>query len=156
MHVLANLDIGLTIIYNRLVLAQQELAQLLKQANHEYIKEVRQSHGSVSQANYYGLYHWLRIKTIDDHIYWITLFFNDVDKASGNIHTQPGRIQFWRDIEDGSPNKRAPDNNWIFCPEKSQSPKKKQVIDADDYDPNAVITDFINFMEKHELDKRKK
>lgn len=54
----------------------------------------------------YKNYIWLPV-VINNNTYWVTMFANDVDTTSGNIHTRIGHIQFWKDISTvgcGSPN----------------------------------------------------
>lgn len=45
--------------------------------------------------NDYRNYIWIDIECYCN-IYRITMFYNDIDNQTGNLHTQFGRIQFWR------------------------------------------------------------
>ncbi|MBQ9727868.1 MAG: hypothetical protein IJV65_10260 [Kiritimatiellae bacterium] len=80
---------------------------------------VRVSHGN-SRANDYRCYRWIVVETAPDDVRWITLFFNDKDPATGNTHTQFGRLQFWRGIErrNGPENEAGPHERdaggWVF------------------------------------------
>ena len=62
--------------------------------------QMRKARGGF-RKNDYRAFQWI-VVTINDHIYWITLFYNDLDFRSGNFHTQYGRVQFWKDIHSES------------------------------------------------------
>ena len=62
--------------------------------NHRYNNYLQQKRS----INDYRNYVWLSVN-VNGNTYWITLFYNDVDKNSGNFHTQFGRIQFWKNVQ---------------------------------------------------------
>lgn len=80
--------------------------------------ELRKARGGFKK-NDYRAYQWIVVK-VNGHSYWLTTFYNDLDMRTGNIHTQYGRIQFWKNIHDeGGPNDRLQgwwrprmDNQW--------------------------------------------
>jgi len=60
----------------------------------------------------YKNYIWLPV-VIEGCVYWISMFANDVDSKTGNVHTRTGCIQFWKGIFKngcGSPNEIECDN----------------------------------------------
>lgn len=109
---------------------------------------IKSKHGH-SKKNDYQLYLWIDIK-INSSSYWITLFFNDVDKAHGNFHTQIGRIQFWKNIHYprgsiGTPHVKGSCKKWLFISENSYDPQLK--IGNADYSPQLVVEKFLQFIQ---------
>lgn len=73
----------------------------------------REAKDAVDETHDYRAYRWL-VAESGTNVYWITPFFNDRDPNTGNIHTQFGRLQFWRGIHDGTPHERRTDGSWNF------------------------------------------
>lgn len=54
-------------------------------------------------------YYWIELKKneqdgTEPEIFWITMFYNDIDTKTGNTHTIIGKIQFVKNIKGKSPN----------------------------------------------------
>ena len=98
-----------------------------------------------------------------ERTYWLTLFYNDVDPDRGNPHTQVGRIQFWKNVgkiagKHGlTPNGMTADGRFYLKPENADGRHKKTpiYIDADNYVPEQIVADFIDFV-KEDYEKWKK
>ena len=75
--------------------------------------KVRTSHGN-SRVNDYRCYQWITVRVAEDDVRWITLVYNDQDPATGDTHTQFGRIQFWRCAGPNGPHTRDADGVWRF------------------------------------------
>ena len=88
----------------------EEISEHQKQARNIVVKllktkfkEEKYEYINTNPSDNYRNYIWTMIKT-QNGVYWITMFWNDVDKwddlsqTCGNCHTQVGRIQFWKDI----------------------------------------------------------
>lgn len=149
------LDDGFEIIRKRLANAQKDIFLTLKNATAPkpltilHKKGTYGSHGIKTKKNDYRDYFWIRVK-YDNSIYWITLFYNDVDEKSGNFHTQLGRIQFWKNIKGiekgiGTPNRKDLEGHWYLCPENGS--KFNLRIDDATYSAQAVVDKFLAFLE---------
>ena len=103
--------------------------------------------------NDYRNYQWIKIH-IGNEIFWITLFYNDIDNKSGNIHTQFGRIQFWKGVtKEGKKGRYSPHHKveytdpqktyWRFCGENAKDPQ--MWIDSPTYSPKRVVDEFVKF-----------
>lgn len=111
-----------------------------------------------NDKNDYRHYIWIVAKTPSpEKEYWLALFYNDLDPKTGNHHTQIGRIQFWKNIENKSPNKRIKLKNnkkvWTFNTIDCAEPKKGFTL-ADE-DPKTIAKDFIDFV-KEDIKSNKK
>lgn len=109
------------------------------------------SRGVKTKKNDYRDFYWLSIR-IQSRMYWITLFYNDVDSKSGNFHTQIGRIQFWKNIRCwevgiGTPHRKTENKHWYFCGENSFDPKLR--IGTETYSAELVVEKFLAFLEKN-------
>jgi len=58
--------------------------------------KVREAHGN-SRTNDYRAYQWI-VVGVGGASYFVSLCYNDQDPATGNLHSQYGRIQFWSGI----------------------------------------------------------
>lgn len=96
-------------------------------------------------------YIWISIKDIKNKkSYSINLFYNDINKDSGNPRTQLGRIQCWKDVIEV--NKKIPSPHMCsfsgenitleFLGKKAYDPK--QAIYDGTYDPIELVNKFIN------------
>ena len=103
-----------------------------------------------STINNYSNYIWICVKK-KQKSYWITLFYNDVDASSGNMHTQFGRIQFC-DIPIAQKGRNSPNEVqktkkviklWIHT-DKYHDPNLW--IDSPDYSPRRVAKLFKEWM----------
>jgi hypothetical protein len=57
-----------------------------------------EGYGSIEK---YPNYIWIKLKATNsnkDELYWITLFGNDIDRGTGNIHTSLNQIMFWKNV----------------------------------------------------------
>lgn len=106
--------------------------------------------GVRSGRNVYRNHVWLSV-TADGQEFWITAYFMDVDSRSGNIHSQLGRVQFWRNVRKNSqgavssPNRRGPDGrHFMFCPENSFDPGIR--LYDEEYSPDKVAEAFVRFL----------
>ena len=111
-----------------------------------------------STENDYSNYFWLEFN-IEGSMYWVTLFYNDIDENSGNPHTQFGRIQFWKvNLNEGAVNTphRKSGGKWEFC--KGQASSYSVWIDDENYDPKEVVEAFKIFVNesKDSNDRREK
>lgn len=149
------LDIGFEIIRKCLAREQKNIFnQLEKMLNPDTVKlkephRTYKRHGIKTKKNDYRDYYWIKVIT-KSSTYWITLFYNDVDKTSGNFHTQIGRIQFWKGIDTtansiGSPNRKDSAGNWSLCLENAGDPKMR--IDSPNYNVTELVNLFISFLE---------
>ena len=144
---LSSLTEALETVRKELEKAQNEIYnELKKQSDNIPIAGLYRGkrHGKKTALNDYLDYFWIEIK-INNAIYWITLFYNDVDRHTGNFHTQLGRIQFWENInpKNKSPNQKCPGSQWIFCSKNSFDPKIW--ITDDNYSSQRVVQAFIHF-----------
>ena len=114
--------------------------------------QMRKARGGF-RKNDYRAFQWI-VVTLGDRIYWITMFYNDLDFSSGNFHTQYGRIQFWKDIhregnpdghQETTPNDRIQgwwrprmDHQWRKLP--------PLFLTSEDYSARRVVSLFEEFM----------
>lgn len=111
--------------------------------------KVRVSSGN-SRVNDYRCYRWITVKT-PDGTFWISLVFNDQDPATGNTHSQFGRLQFWRDIRhwNGPKNEAGPhelhDGAWVFRFDKQWDAFPRLHLWSPDYGPARVVDLFETF-----------
>jgi hypothetical protein len=57
-----------------------------------------EGYGSIKK---YPNYIWIKLKATNrnkDELYWITLFGNDIDTGTGNVHTSLNQIMFWKNV----------------------------------------------------------
>lgn len=116
------------------------------------------SRGIKNEENDFRCYHWIGIR-IDDRIYWITLFYNDINEANGNPRTQFGKIQFWKNVnpwnsKPGSPHATCDSGHWYF--DENNMGKTDLKIYAPDYSTKRVVEEFLTFLEdNNEVNVRK-
>lgn len=112
--------------------------------------KVRVSSGN-SRVNDYRCYRWITVKTPAE-TFWISLVFNDQDPATGNTHSQFGRLQFWRDIRhwNGPKNEAGPhelhDGAWVFRFDKQWEALPRLHLWSPDYAPARVVDLFETFV----------
>lgn len=127
-----------------------EIKNQLRRTMHSVMADAKIKRGVLSDKNDYRNYVWLSIPFRGQE-FWITTNFIDIDKKSGNIHNQLGRIQFWKNVAENtkgavaSPNRRAEDGkHFMFCPENSYDPSI--YLYDDDYSPKKVQIEFYKFL----------
>ena len=103
--------------------------------------------GSKTDKNDRTDYMWIRV-IFKKREYWLTLFYNEIDLVTGNMHTQMGRIQFWKNIINHTPNNYIIENNELFWYlNYSNSGEPKRGITHVGYkDYNSIVADFIDFI----------
>ncbi len=105
------------------------------------------SQGITTEVNDRTDYLWIKVM-FKKYEYWLTLFYNEVDLVTGNPHTQIGRLQFWKDIINHTPNDYIIDNDkvrWYLDYDNSSEPKRGMThVGYEDY--NSVVEDFIDFI----------
>lgn len=152
------LDEALEIVIKRLETEQSNIiCELEARINPNYFK--LEAHRGVKRKNDYRTFFWISVE-ISSRTYWITLFYNDIDKNSGNPHTQIGRIQFWRNIQTtpnnkiGTPHRKCTGGQWRFIFEHakpSNPPTKYKDLNIKLYDktysPQIVVDEFFKFLE---------
>jgi hypothetical protein len=113
---------------------------------------VRTSHGN-SHVNDYRCYRWITVRVAPDDVRWISLVFNDMDPATGNTHSQFGRIQFWRGIDhhNGPKNEAGPHTRdaggWRFRSDKQWSAMPRLHLWSPEYSSAHVVDLFEEFAE---------
>ena len=113
---------------------------------------VRVSHGN-SRVNDYRCYRWITVKVAPDDVRWIALVFNDKDPATGNTHSQFGRIQFWRDIEhrNGPHNEAGPHERdaggWVFRSDRQWADMPRLHLWSPEYSAEKVVDLFLAFVQ---------
>ena len=113
--------------------------------------KVRTSHGN-SRTNDYRCYQWITVRLAEDDVRWISMVFNDQDPATGNTHSQFGRIQFWRDInhENGPRNEAGPHTRdaggWRFRADKQWADLPRLHLWSPDYSSARVADLFEAFV----------
>ena len=111
---------------------------------------VRTSRGN-SRVNDYRCYQWITVRVAEDDVRWISLVYNDQDPATGNTHSQFGRIQFWRDInhENGPQNEAGPHTRdaggWRFRSDKQWAALPRLHLWSPDYSSARVVDLFLDF-----------
>ena len=114
--------------------------------------KIRTSHGN-SRVNDYRCYQWITIRLAEDDVRWIAMVTNDQDPATGNTHSQFGRIQFWRDInhENGPQNEAGPHTRdaggWRFRSDKQWADMPRLHLWSPDYSSARVVDLFERFAE---------
>ena len=113
--------------------------------------KVRTSHGN-SRVNDYRCYQWITVRVAEDDVRWIAMVFNDQDPATGNTHSQFGRIQFWRDInhENGPQNEAGPHTRdaggWRFRSDKQWTDMPRLHLWSPEYSSAHVVDLFETFV----------
>lgn len=147
------LQFALDSVRKRLSEAQEEIGiKLAESINPQTVKILKGnrkygSQGIKTNNNDYRDFFWIKV-AVNNSIYWITLFYNDVDK--GNFHTQIGRIQFWQNISCeinpiGTPHSLTANGHWYFCSENADDPSTW--IDDENYSATNVVEKFLCFLE---------
>jgi hypothetical protein len=112
--------------------------------------KVRTSHGN-SRANDYRCYQWITVRVAEDDVRWISMVFNDQDPATGNTHTQFGRIQFWRGIDhhNGPQNEAGPHTRdaggWRFRSDRQWEKMPRLHLWSPEYSSAHVVDLFETF-----------
>lgn len=103
--------------------------------------------------NDYRNYIWICVK-IKNETYWITLFYNDVDTISGNMHTQFGRIQFCK-VSANKKGRISPNEEVTVFDKKIKIviPRDHYYdpqlwVDSPNYSPRKVVALFIEWIEQ--------
>ena len=113
--------------------------------------KVRTSHGN-SRANDYRCYQWITVRVAEDDVRWISMVFNDQDPATGNTHSQFGRIQFWRGIDhhNGPQNEAGPHTRdaggWRFRSDKQWADMPRLHLWSPEYSSAHVVDLFETFV----------
>ena len=113
--------------------------------------KVRTSHGN-SRANDYRCYQWITVRVAEDDVRWIAMVFNDQDPATGNTHSQFGRIQFWRGIDhhNGPRNEAGPHTRdaggWRFRSDRQWEKMPRLHLWSPDYSSARVADLFEEFL----------
>ena len=120
--------------------------------------KVRQSRGN-SRTNDYRCYQWITAAVPgEDGQFWISMVFNDQDPATGNMHSQFGRIQFWSGIaksasDDGSGGEKAEAGphtrdagGWRFRSDKQWAAMPRLHLWSPDYSTARVLDLFDSFV----------
>lgn len=98
--------------------------------------------------------------------YRLALFYNEVDPDSGNIHTQIGRIQFWKNVQQKGHSGHTPNGwiiqegdvrRWFLKMENSYTKLKGDPIYIWDvqYETEDVVEQFLDFVEEDQKQRRK-
>ena len=83
---------------------------------------------------------------------WVSMVFNDLDPATGNTHSQYGRIQLWRGIrhENGPRNEAGPHTRdaggWRFRADKAWAEMPRLHLWSPDYSSARVADLFEAFL----------
>ena len=92
-------------------------------------------------------YLWIKV-IFKRYEYWLTLFYNEIDLVTGNPHTQIGRLQFWKNIINHTPNNYITENEevyWYLNYLNASEPKRGLThVGYENY--NEIIEDFIEFI----------
>ena len=113
--------------------------------------KVRTSHGN-SRTNDYRCYQWITVRVAENDVRWITLVFNDQDPATGNTHSQFGRIQFWRGVDhhNGPKNEAGPHTRdaggWRFRSDKQWADMPRLHLWSPEYSSAFVVDLFETFV----------
>lgn len=110
--------------------------------------------GRKTERNDFSDYLWIPV-IVNNNEYWLTLFYNDINKESGNPRTQFGKIQFWKNISHkgsdiGTPHTKLGEK-WLF--ESANAGKdlgKVQRIGDERFTVDTVVDEFIKFIEENE------
>lgn len=157
---ISTLEYANLLIHAVLIKEQKRLIKLLRERVGPEVK-VQAGFGSNSHSNIYlendklsmndyRNYLWICIKNGEDR-HWLTLFYNDVDEKSGNFHTQFGRIQFWKHVEQNNHlrngiNKKCQMNPtcWVLDEQNMKDPH--MWIDSPKYDAKDIANDFLRYV----------
>lgn len=145
------------LIWKCLLKEQKNLEHLLQlnkdKINGQNVKVIRSRGILSSQKNDRRDYVWIRVIINNTSEYWLSLFYNDIDINTGNMHTQIGRIQFWKNIKKGTPNGYVKENGkikWYLQMENSGEPTLGSTfIGGNNYYPKKIIQDFITFINQN-------
>ena len=113
--------------------------------------KVRTSRGN-SRVNDYRCYQWITVRVAEDDVRWITLVFNDQDPATGNTHSQFGRIQFWSGVDhhNGPQNEAGPHTRdtggWRFRSDKQWADMPRLHLWSPEYSSAHVVDLFETFV----------
>ena len=113
--------------------------------------KVRTSHGN-SRVNDYRCYQWITVRVAEDDVRWITMVFNDQDPATGNTHSQFGRIQFWSGVDhhNGPQNEAGPHTRdaggWRFRADKQWADMPRLHLWSPEYSSAHVVDLFETFV----------
>lgn len=129
---------------------QKLLSQTLKEninkinSNDIYIVDAQ---GIATEENDRTDYMWIKVM-FKKCEYWLTLFYNEIDLVTGNMHTQIGRLQFWKNIINHTPNEYIINNDklyWYLNYINSSEPKRGVTyVGYKNY--KIVVDDFIEFI----------
>ena len=114
--------------------------------------KIRTSRGN-SRVNDYRCYQWITVRIAEDDVRWISMVYNDQDPATGNTHTQFGRIQFWRGIDhhNGPANEAGPHERdaggWRFRADKQWADLPRLHLWSPDYSSARVVDLFLDFVQ---------
>ena len=112
--------------------------------------KVRTSHGN-SRVNDYRCYRWITVRVAEGDVRWISMVYNDQDPATGNTHSQFGRIQFWRGIDhhNGPKNEAGPHTRdaggWRFRTDKQWADMPRLHLWSPEYSAEHVVDLFLDF-----------
>ena len=113
--------------------------------------KVRTSHGN-SRVNDYRCYQWITVRVAEDDVRWIAMVFNDQDPATGNTHSQFGRIQFWSGVDrhNGPQNEAGPHTRdaggWRFRSDKQWADMPRLHLWSPEYSSAFVVDLFETFV----------
>ena len=119
--------------------------------------KVRTSRGN-SRTNDYRCYQWITVRVAEDDVRWISMVFNDQDPATGNTHSQFGRIQFWRGIDhhNGPQNEAGPHTRdaggWRFRSDKQWAEMPRLHLWSPEYSSAHVVDLFEAFVREAAAD----
>ena len=140
---------------------RQLMIKELKKYQELLIDELKNNVDKINESNIYivgsqGIklkendrrdYLWIKVM-FKKYEYWLTLFYNEVDLVTGNPHTQIGRLQFWKNIINHTPNDYIVENDlvyWYLNSKNSSEPKRGMThVGFEDY--NLIVDDFIEFI----------
>jgi len=165
---------------------KQMMANVARLAVIEYLKDVKREFARLMEAELdedgkskswkvkvpdskgkYAEYQWLQLDVEDKgktYIYWLTLFANDYDQLSCNVHTVFGEIQFWKGIiehmPEGGKTKRLGPNPSIvdlqyppYGSGEKGSKKYKETkynVITGEFDSKTIVKEFLKFVEAAE------
>ena len=140
---------------------RQLMIKELKKYQELLINELKNNVDKINESNIYivgaqGIklkendrtdYMWIKVM-FKKYEYWLTLFYNEIDLVTGNLHTQIGRLQFWKNIINHTPNNYITENDevyWYLNYTNASEPKRGMTyVGYNNY--NEIINDFIEFI----------
>ena len=128
--------------------ARSALARELRGRHPEW--RIREAHGN-SRTNDYRAYQWI-VVGVGEASYFVSLCYNDQDPATGNLHSQYGRIQFWSGIhhETGPRNEAGPhtrdEGGWRFRDDRQWAAMPRLHLWSPDYSSARVADLFEAFL----------